>query len=75
MKDKKLETQKFDFGFEEVSAQEKTKKVTHVFESVASRYDVMNDMMSLGIHRLWKAWFVDSLPLPDKLPEGLFRGE
>lgn len=63
MKDKKAEMQKFDFGFEKVSAQEKTEKVTHVFESVASRYDVMNDVMSLGIHRLWKAWFVDSLPL------------
>ena len=63
MKDKKSEMRNFDFGFEKVSAQEKTEKVTHVFESVASRYDVMNDVMSLGIHRLWKAWFVDSLPL------------
>lgn len=53
----------FDFGFKKVSAEQKTKDVTHVFESVASRYDVMNDMMSLGIHRLWKAWFIDSLPL------------
>mgnify|MGYP000266966554 CR=1 FL=1 len=53
----------FDFGFEKVSAAEKTEKVTHVFERVASRYDLMNDVMSLGIHRLWKAWFVESLPL------------
>lgn len=53
----------FDFGFEKVSAPEKTEKVTDVFKRVASHYDVMNDVMSLGIHRLWKAWFVASLPI------------
>jgi ubiquinone/menaquinone biosynthesis methyltransferase len=53
----------FDFGFEKVSASQKTEKVTHVFERVSSRYDLMNDVMSMGIHRLWKAWFVESLPL------------
>lgn len=53
----------FDFGFEKVSAQEKTEKVTDVFERVASRYDVMNDLMSLGLHRLWKRRFVESLPI------------
>jgi len=56
---------KFDFGFETVSAAEKTEKVTQVFERVSSRYDLMNDVMSLGIHRLWKKWFVESLPLHD----------
>lgn len=66
MKNKKSEMRNFDFGFEKVSAQEKTERVTHVFESVASRYDVMNDVMSLGIHRLWKTRFVDSLPLYQK---------
>lgn len=53
----------FDFGFQKVSAEEKTERVTGVFERVASRYDVMNDLMSLGIHRLWKKRFVESLPL------------
>lgn len=53
----------FDFGFEKVTAHEKTARVTSVFERVASRYDVMNDVMSLGIHRLWKSRFVESLPL------------
>lgn len=53
----------FDFGFEKVTANEKTERVTRVFERVASRYDVMNDVMSLGVHRLWKRRFVDSLPL------------
>lgn len=43
------------FGFEQVSAQEKTQKVKAVFASVAQQYDLMNDVMSLGIHRFWKA--------------------
>ncbi|XP_035869851.1 2-methoxy-6-polyprenyl-1,4-benzoquinol methylase, mitochondrial isoform X2 [Phyllostomus discolor] len=42
------------FGFETVSEEEKGGKVYQVFESVAKNYDVMNDMMSLGIHRIWK---------------------
>ncbi|XP_045879992.1 2-methoxy-6-polyprenyl-1,4-benzoquinol methylase, mitochondrial isoform X2 [Meles meles] len=46
------------FGFETVSEEEKGDKVYHVFESVAKKYDVMNDMMSLGIHRIWKDMLV-----------------
>ncbi|MHA7899263.1 MAG: class I SAM-dependent methyltransferase [Henriciella sp.] len=42
------------FGFEEVSPDEKVDRVKGVFRSVASKYDVMNDFMSAGIHRLWK---------------------
>ncbi|CAL8248453.1 unnamed protein product [Merluccius merluccius] len=42
------------FGFERVPETEKAKKVYQVFESVAHNYDVMNDAMSLGVHRLWK---------------------
>ncbi|XP_037012081.2 2-methoxy-6-polyprenyl-1,4-benzoquinol methylase, mitochondrial isoform X1 [Artibeus jamaicensis] len=42
------------FGFETVSEEEKGGKVYQVFENVAKKYDVMNDMMSLGIHRIWK---------------------
>ena len=42
------------FGFQSVPWQEKQKKVAEVFHSVANRYDLMNDLMSLGIHRLWK---------------------
>jgi len=56
----------FDFGFKKVSASQKTEKVKEVFERVSSRYDLMNDVMSLGIHRLWKTWFVESLPLQEK---------
>lgn len=42
------------FGYEKVSWQEKQSRVNQVFNSVAQRYDVMNDLMSLGLHRLWK---------------------
>ncbi|MEJ8567251.1 bifunctional demethylmenaquinone methyltransferase/2-methoxy-6-polyprenyl-1,4-benzoquinol methylase UbiE [Elongatibacter sediminis] len=46
------------FGYREVPAEEKTALVGGVFSSVAARYDVMNDLMSLGIHRLWKRDFI-----------------
>lgn len=49
------------FGFRTVAAEEKAGLVRDVFESVATRYDLMNDLMSLGIHRLWKAAFIDWL--------------
>lgn len=52
-----------DFGFEKVSSKEKTAKVTDVFRRVSSKYDLMNDVMSGGLHRLWKTWFVNSLPM------------
>lgn len=42
------------FGYQEVPVDEKATRVAGVFDSVAARYDVMNDLMSLGIHRLWK---------------------
>ena len=43
-----------DFGFESVPWHEKKARVREVFDSVADRYDLMNDLMSLGLHRLWK---------------------
>ncbi|MBI5450268.1 MAG: bifunctional demethylmenaquinone methyltransferase/2-methoxy-6-polyprenyl-1,4-benzoquinol methylase UbiE [Gammaproteobacteria bacterium] len=43
-----------DFGFQRVPVDDKVRRVGAVFDSVASRYDVMNDLMSLGVHRLWK---------------------
>lgn len=45
---------KTHFGFEQVPVHEKVERVAGVFHSVAEKYDVMNDVMSLGIHRLWK---------------------
>ena len=49
---------KVSFGHEDVEPLEKTRRVRGVFSSVASRYDLMNDLMSGGQHRLWKALFV-----------------
>jgi demethylmenaquinone methyltransferase/2-methoxy-6-polyprenyl-1,4-benzoquinol methylase len=46
------------FGFETVDEAEKAKRVRGVFDSVASKYDVMNDLMSVGLHRAWKAYTV-----------------
>lgn len=46
------------FGFRDVAAQDKQKLVGEVFTSVAGNYDLMNDLMSLGIHRVWKRYFV-----------------
>ena len=46
------------FGYEEVAPREKTARVGEVFSSVAARYDLMNDAMSAGMHRLWKDRFV-----------------
>jgi demethylmenaquinone methyltransferase/2-methoxy-6-polyprenyl-1,4-benzoquinol methylase len=51
-------TEKVNFGDELVSPQEKTRRVGAVFTSVARRYDLMNDLMSGGMHRLWKDRFV-----------------
>jgi demethylmenaquinone methyltransferase/2-methoxy-6-polyprenyl-1,4-benzoquinol methylase len=47
------------FGFQDVPTEEKARKVRAVFDSVADDYDLMNDAMSLGIHRLWKRAVVD----------------
>lgn len=46
------------FGYQKVSPEEKTRKVEGVFDSVAGNYDLMNDLMSGGIHRIWKNRFV-----------------
>lgn len=54
---------KTHFGFEEVSVKDKAKRVAGVFHSVASKYDLMNDLMSLGTHRLWKHTAIQRLGL------------
>jgi demethylmenaquinone methyltransferase/2-methoxy-6-polyprenyl-1,4-benzoquinol methylase len=46
------------FGFQQVDEQQKAGRVRGVFDSVASKYDVMNDLMSMGLHRAWKAYTV-----------------
>ncbi|WP_296057186.1 bifunctional demethylmenaquinone methyltransferase/2-methoxy-6-polyprenyl-1,4-benzoquinol methylase UbiE [uncultured Amphritea sp.] len=54
MTDQKESQDKTHFGFEQVKVDEKQAKVADVFHSVASKYDIMNDLMSGGIHRIWK---------------------
>lgn len=55
------------FGFEQVELEQKQHRVRGVFDSVANKYDVMNDVMSGGLHRLWKNHFVSQLPLRDSV--------
>ena len=47
------------FGFTQVNTEEKAGKVAEVFDSVASKYDIMNDVMSLGVHHLWKKFTLE----------------
>jgi demethylmenaquinone methyltransferase/2-methoxy-6-polyprenyl-1,4-benzoquinol methylase len=50
---------KTHFGYQQVKVTDKAKKVADVFHSVASKYDLMNDLMSFGVHRLWKRFTLD----------------
>ena len=59
-KNKKEET---NFGFRQVDSDEKSKMVGNVFDTVAGNYDLMNDLMSFGIHRLWKRVAIESSTL------------
>jgi demethylmenaquinone methyltransferase/2-methoxy-6-polyprenyl-1,4-benzoquinol methylase len=52
-------TEPTQFGFEQVSPEEKTRRVRGVFDSVAGKYDLMNDLMSAGLHRAWKRFAVE----------------
>jgi demethylmenaquinone methyltransferase / 2-methoxy-6-polyprenyl-1,4-benzoquinol methylase len=52
--------EKTHFGFEQVAPDEKTRRVRGVFESVAGKYDLMNDLMSGGLHRVWKRFAVET---------------
>jgi demethylmenaquinone methyltransferase/2-methoxy-6-polyprenyl-1,4-benzoquinol methylase len=51
-------TEKTHFGYQEIPVGEKTQKVAEVFHSVAQKYDLMNDLMSFGVHRLWKRFAI-----------------
>ncbi len=57
-----MQDKKTDFGFKNVSISDKTDLVKRVFNNVASRYDLMNDLMSGGLHRLWKKQFISHIP-------------
>ncbi len=51
------------FGFQATTPEDRTRRVQDVFTSVAQKYDIMNDLMSLGIHRYWKNNFIAHLPI------------
>lgn len=53
------QTSSVDFGFQSIPKSQKADKVAQVFSDVASRYDLMNDLMSLGLHRIWKNHFIN----------------
>ncbi len=52
-----------DFGFKEVPVEEKAYRVREVFDSVATRYDLMNDLMSAGLHRMWKRVAIETIAI------------
>ncbi|WP_334175800.1 bifunctional demethylmenaquinone methyltransferase/2-methoxy-6-polyprenyl-1,4-benzoquinol methylase UbiE [Pseudoxanthobacter sp.] len=62
-----------EFGFRRVALEEKQGLVDDVFHKVARRYDIMNDLMSGGLHRLWKDAMVSWLSPPRSGPKGSFR--
>lgn len=63
------------FGYEEIPRGEKTRRVRGVFDSVAGQYDLMNDLMSMGLHRLWKRMAISLLsPQPGEVALDLAAG-
>lgn len=58
-KDVAMSNETIDFGFEDVPVAQKQARVREVFDGVAENYDLMNDLMSLGIHRIWKSTLLD----------------
>jgi len=63
MANSEQESEKTHFGFKSVATDEKAGMVRDVFDSVASRYDLMNDLMSAGLHRLWKRYTISQAAL------------
>ena len=59
-----LRKQRKVFGFVMMQFFKSSPAVQHVFTSVASSYDLMNDIMSVGLHRIWKDWFIQQLAPP-----------
>jgi demethylmenaquinone methyltransferase / 2-methoxy-6-polyprenyl-1,4-benzoquinol methylase len=62
-KGKKMKNDEVNFGFKNVNKDEKVKKVKEVFNSVAKNYDLMNNVMSFGLHRIWKRIVIETTPL------------
>jgi len=64
-----------DFGYRQVPEQEKSEHVAGVFHSVARNYDLMNDLMSAGLHRWWKAFTIRQAQVPAVCRCALRRGD
>ena len=62
-----------NFGFKKYNKEEHSSKVKDVFNKVANKYDLMNDVMSLGMQRLWKQSFIESINL-NRNEHQIFRG-
>ncbi|MDA9913365.1 class I SAM-dependent methyltransferase [Methylophilaceae bacterium] len=60
-----MKKNKTNFGFSEINIEEKEPLVKEVFSSVASKYDLMNDIMSFGLHRLWKRYIAADIAIKD----------
>lgn len=60
-------SEKIDFGFSQIARDEKSGRVADVFTSVADKYDLMNDALSLGVHRIWKSLLLDRLAPSPKM--------
>ena len=58
--------EKTKFGYKDIDQKDKPSKVNEVFTSVSNRYDLMNDIMSFGLHRLWKKQFLRLCNLSNK---------
>ena len=56
-----METNQTHFGFKQVNREEKAGLVKEIFSNVAPKYDLMNDLMSAGIHRIWKNKMVEEI--------------
>ena len=59
---KKNDDDLIDFGFESIPRSEKQDRVRVVFDSVAGRYDILNDLLSAGLHRVWKRLTRSAMP-------------
>ena len=58
--------EKAKFGYKEINQKDKPDRVNKVFTSVSNKYDLMNDIMSFGLHRLWKRQFIRLCSIKDK---------
>ena len=58
-----VDEKKTHFGYEEISENEKAHKVKSVFNSVSGKYDLMNNLMSIGLHKVWKKILIESASL------------